>query len=286
MSSAGKRKLSAKQLVSDIRGGLDAPRLKTNYGLSDRAFSSVCRQLADAGAITDEELHHLTRAVTSSEPPDKDCNLTQWECPACHRTQSSPMSECLECGIVVAKYIARQHKVAEDSTINNEPEVPRLNPAENKWFYVVASIVALSLIGGGVVVWSMHRATQAARMASLDHLRSPSIEEVPQETVPVEETATEDQETSSVDSVTENDHPETSTITPGPTQVEEQAPSITPPPPPSLPSPLPVIPERKPVEPPPYVTGVLRQFRSSDFKKEVVEASKTFPVVFQFYSEG
>jgi hypothetical protein len=33
-----------------------------------------------------------------------------------------------------------------------------------------------------------------------------------------------------------------------------------------------------------YVTGVLRQFGSGDFKKEVVEASKTYPVLFQFYS--
>jgi len=37
-------------------------------------------------------------------------------------------------------------------------------------------------------------------------------------------------------------------------------------------------------ETPKYVTGVLRQFGSGDFKKEVVEASKTYPVLFQFYS--
>jgi thioredoxin-like negative regulator of GroEL len=51
------------------------------------------------------------------------------------------------------------------------------------------------------------------------------------------------------------------------------------------PEPTLAIPERSSVETTKYVTGVLRQFTSNDFKKEVVEASKTLPVVFQFYSD-
>jgi hypothetical protein len=34
-----------------------------------------------------------------------------------------------------------------------------------------------------------------------------------------------------------------------------------------------------------YVTGEMRHFHYRDFKKEVVEASKTYPVLFQFYSD-
>ncbi len=44
-----------------------------------------------------------------------------------------------------------------------------------------------------------------------------------------------------------------------------------------------------PAPPPPakndYATGELRRFTSGNFKKEVVEASRTYPVIFQFYSD-
>jgi hypothetical protein len=49
--------------------------------------------------------------------------------------------------------------------------------------------------------------------------------------------------------------------------------------------PKPSVESKPPAASTKYVTGVLRQFNSGNFKAEVVEASKMYPVLFQFYRD-
>lgn len=282
MSDAKKRKLSGKQIVSDIRAGLDAQGLKRKYGLSDKAFESVCKQLSDAGALPKQEMRHLTYGLTRSEPPlHKKPSEHPWQCPACHAAQSSPMTECPDCGVVVAKFLGRQQAANDSQGAVYTPQPPDESPGANKWASVVVSIVVLALIGGTVVVWSLHRSNQKAKIAALDKLKSPPSEQFSHQTGSMEGTP-DDQSSSSVDPATETAYPETTTIDPGKAQAEPRLQEVSPSPPPV---PIRVGPEQPFIEPKQYVTGVFRQFTSNNFKKEAIEASKTFPVIFQFYSD-
>jgi Mor family transcriptional regulator len=59
MTDPVKRKLSAKEILADIRSGMDASELKRKYGLSDKSLEYVCNKLAAAGALTDKEGRRL-----------------------------------------------------------------------------------------------------------------------------------------------------------------------------------------------------------------------------------
>ena len=59
MTESGKRKLSAKEILTDIRSGMDASELKRKYGLSDKSFGYVLKQLSTAGLLTEDEIRRL-----------------------------------------------------------------------------------------------------------------------------------------------------------------------------------------------------------------------------------
>jgi hypothetical protein len=282
MSDARKRKLSAKQIVSDIRAGMDATGVKCKYRLSDKALESVCRQLSEAGALTKQEMQRLTSEVEPSTPrTHEESRAHQWECPACHALQPSEMSECPDCGVIVAKFIALQGSASRDSVAVHPLRPAEKTVAGNSWAYVIVSIVALAIVGGAVVVWSMHRSNQKAKIAALDELKLRPSEQLSYQAGSSEEVSVDEQSTSLADSEAEVGTPAAETIDADQTGGLRPKPrASTMPPEPTL-----AIPERSSVETTKYVTGVLRQFTSNDFKKEVVEASKTLPVVFQFYSD-
>ena len=141
---------------------------------------------------------------------------------------------------------------------------------------VILSIVIFALVGGAVLLWSSHRATGKSKIAALD-LRTQSFQEVENEADQSQENSN-DLESTGIDSSEvkiEGDRelnlaPERIVAVPK----EPAAPKAARPRETATPAP----------ETSKYVTGVLRQFGSGDFKKEVVEASKTYPVLFQFYS--
>lgn len=276
MTESGKRKLSAKQILADIRSGTDAPGLKSKYGVSDKSFEYVLTQLSTAGLLTEDEMRRLQPRRGSSKPSHEMPSQPQWRCPACNAPQVAEVRECPACGVVVAKFVARQTE--EDRLSSVSPRFTRgTDPSGGKgWMPVVWSIVVFALVGGAVLLWSSHRATGKSKIAALD-LRTQSFQEVESE-------ADQPQENSS--------DLESTGLDPSEVKIEDGrglilAPEriVAVPKEPAAPK---VARPRETATPAPettqYVTGVLRQFGSGDFKKEVVEASKTYPVLFQFYS--
>jgi len=276
VTESGKRKLSAKQILADIRSGMDASELKRKYGLSDKSFGYVLRQLSTAGLLTEEEMRRLEPRRGSSETSQEPQREPKWRCPACDAPQAAEVRECPACGVVVAKFVAGQRGVHHVSSVS--PYSTRdADPGGGKgWMPVVWSIVVFALIGGAVLLWSSHRATGKSKIAALD-LRTESFQEVESEADQPQENSN-DLESTGIDSseVKIEDSREIN-LAPAPMVAlpkEPAAPKVARPRETATPAP----------ETPKYVTGVLRQFGSGDFKKEVVEASKTYPVLFQFYS--
>ena len=174
MTNPGKRKLSAKQILTDIRSGVGASELKRKYGLSDKAFEYICEKLSAAGALTERESRLLNPLRRSSDASYEAPVASQWRCPACNAPQPEEARECPACGVVVAKFVALQEE-ARIATGATPRSILDAAPSHGKgWLKVVAGIAVFALIGGTIVVWSTHRAKQQPRTAQLGLETEPS----------------------------------------------------------------------------------------------------------------
>jgi hypothetical protein len=277
MTDPAKRKLSAKQVLADIRSGMDAPALKREHSLSDKSFEYVLKQLSARGLLTPDEMRRLGPRSSSPERPPKPSTAAQWRCPACNTPQPVEVPECPACGVVVAKFAERQDQRDHESRF--APRFTRDPDAGGSkgWASVISSIVIMALIGGGLLIWSAHRATEKASIASLG-ITTESTQQAESEADQPADTSEDLARVGKEYSDLKIEDGQEKSLTPPEPIValpqEHSAPKAEPPE--ESPNPVP--------EPPKYVTGVLRRFGSGDFKREVVEASKTYPVLFQFYS--
>ena len=71
-----KRHLSGKEILQDIRAGMDDAALMIKYQLSAQGLQSVFKKLIAAGALNQAELDGR------SSPHDRTINLV-WKCLAC-----------------------------------------------------------------------------------------------------------------------------------------------------------------------------------------------------------
>lgn len=283
MTDPVKKRLSAKEILADIRSGMDASALKKKYGLSDKSLDKVYFKLKQAGLL---KKHEKPLPGTSPAPiPShvKKPKRTEWKCPACGKPQAAEVPECPICGIVVAKYLKRDAPQTNGSTASYISVSPG-SSSDRNWTAVIASIVVLGLFGAFLLYWSGYRGQEKTEVASRDVSSEPSSRDQMRKDRPDE--SEEDPETSST-ALPED------TIEDTPISDAALQPLIPPPlePPPvtvSPPAREKARPKKKARAKPKstkYVTGVLRRFNYRDFKTEVVEASKTHPVLFQFYSD-
>jgi len=274
---SGKRKLSAKQILTDIRSGMEASGLKRKYDLSDKALESVCKRLAATGALTDHEMRRLgpLRGLSEASPEIPERPL--WHCPACNTSYAAEIPECPVCGVVVEKYVARQGQ--ERLVLSPAPRASRdTGPSERKgWMQVIISIAVFVVAGSCLLLWSIHRSKEVPKISELD-AGTQLLQQAGPQTGETQENSGDLENTGKDYSEVEIDDAQDTTV--------PQAPAV------GMPQETPertvAAPQEKTstsTEKPQYVTGVLRRFSYSDFKKEVVEASKTYPVLFQFYSQ-
>lgn len=283
MADTGKRKISAKEIVVDIRSGMDDAQLQRKYGLSDEALESVFDKLMNAGAITESEIRNRVASASHERPEDREGSHAKGTlCPSCNASVPSGSDECPVCGIVLSKFVPSQ---AETNT--SPVEFAHLTHAESeassRWLSVGLSLVVLALVGVSVVIWAMHRDKQKLQDVltdtpqALEQAGSPAdtSEEAPSEETPAVNKDPDEPTTGDVDEPA----PEAGGLQPVEEIKEEPKKQTTH----SRPTAqtLPVPPSDKGA----YVTGELRRFTARDFKKEVVEASRTYPVIFQFYSD-
>jgi hypothetical protein len=90
--SMDKRKITAKEVLRDIRFGLSDQDLMEKYTLSAQGLHSVFHKLVNAGAITQPELDD--RVPISERTVD----LGLFICPACGNIQGTEFATCPRCG--------------------------------------------------------------------------------------------------------------------------------------------------------------------------------------------
>lgn len=92
-----KEKISARELLADIRAGIDDPALMKKYELSAQGLQSACKKLVEAKALKQSEVDN--RVPLTERTVD-----IVWKCPACGKPQTTEFDECPECGLVISKF--------------------------------------------------------------------------------------------------------------------------------------------------------------------------------------
>ncbi len=87
-----KRKITAREVLKDIRAGMDDAALMRKYQLSAQGLQSVLNKMVQAGIVDEEELD--ARVPLS----DRTVDIGLFICPACGNIQGREFIECPRCG--------------------------------------------------------------------------------------------------------------------------------------------------------------------------------------------
>lgn len=151
MASSQKRKISAREIVADIRAGMTASQLETKYGLSPGSLESVCKKLVSAGAITERELPKTHAA--DEKTSEKTSRVASVNCPACNASLPAGATECAICGVVPAKFAARSGSDSPRSTMLSG----HASSPGKRWIYVAVLFFGCILVGTALMFWPGER---------------------------------------------------------------------------------------------------------------------------------
>ncbi|MGO9568471.1 MAG: hypothetical protein ACLP5H_13105 [Desulfomonilaceae bacterium] len=94
-----KTTVNAREILADIKLGMDNTALMEKYQLSEKGLQSLFKKLTDAGVLKPKQGEPEERG----SEPDKSVHVA-WKCPACGKPQTRQVDECPDCGVIVAKF--------------------------------------------------------------------------------------------------------------------------------------------------------------------------------------
>lgn len=106
-------KITAKELIEDIRKGLDDSALIEKYKVPPQALQGFFKQLREKGLIKQEELEQRSQI---------------FKCPACNWSSKKKFEECPHCGVIVAKF--RSKKAVKSDQPTQTSSAIQLNPTK------------------------------------------------------------------------------------------------------------------------------------------------------------
>jgi len=116
-----KVKIDARDVLKDIRDGLDDTALMTKYRLSGTGLQSLFSKLIEAGLLKRTD---LDKRMPNFE---KTVELTMVKCPSCGMPQFSEFDECPQCGVIVKKFLGGR-ETAKTETPTIIQDLPRIEP--------------------------------------------------------------------------------------------------------------------------------------------------------------
>ncbi len=144
-----KRQLNAREILQDIRSGMDDTPLMEKYNLSAQGLHSAFNKLIAAGVLKRAELDQRTR-------PSAEAAKTAWKCPACGKPQFREDEECPDCGVIASRFLKQQKEKRnreEEEQIRSEKVKPDTSqqPQDYK-SRVLAGIICLAFLAGLVAL--------------------------------------------------------------------------------------------------------------------------------------
>jgi hypothetical protein len=158
MPDSEKRRISAQQLLSDIRGGMDAEQLKQKHGLSDRSLESAFGKLAAAGLLTEQEIPRCSSfPLTLHEGSHEDAETTsRKKCPACDADLTADSPECPACGVIVDKFVALREQKHSGYPQGSQDDSAKTNSG----LLVLCFLVVVIVSGGYFLFWMIGKSSE------------------------------------------------------------------------------------------------------------------------------
>lgn len=154
-----KRQLSAKEILQDIRAGMDDIALMVKYDLSAQGLQTAFTKLIATGLLKQDDLDERT---PSHEPT---ANLG-WKCPACGKPQPTEFEECPVCGVIVRKYNS-------DAAPTTGSDAEGVTFGRTKGLWGVAFLLLLGVLWAGwhyKAIVAEERRIEAARIQQLERI--------------------------------------------------------------------------------------------------------------------
>ena len=111
-----KRTLDAKEILDDIKAGMDSPALMEKYQLSKKGLQSLFKKLMDAGVLKPKK---VGREKSTSEP--EKAVASAWKCPICGNPQTTQYNQCPECSVIAARFQENIATTQQLGAIKAEP---------------------------------------------------------------------------------------------------------------------------------------------------------------------
>jgi hypothetical protein len=94
-----KRTLDAKEILDDIKAGMDSTALMEKYQLSKKGLQSLFKKLMDAGVMKPKR-----GGQEESTPAPEEAVASTWKCPICGNPQTTQYNQCPECSVIAARF--------------------------------------------------------------------------------------------------------------------------------------------------------------------------------------
>jgi hypothetical protein len=109
-----KRTIDAKQVLTDIKSGMDDSSLMQKYQLSKKGIQSLFKKLVDGGVLNPGDLEKR------GSPPEKSLEIA-WKCPICGNPQTTQYDKCPECSAIAARFKDRMATTQQLAAKEPEP---------------------------------------------------------------------------------------------------------------------------------------------------------------------
>jgi hypothetical protein len=115
-----KRTVDAKEILDDIKAGMDSTALMEKYQLSKKGLQSLFKKLMDAGVLKPKK-----REPEKSTPAPEEAVASTWKCPICGNPQTTQYSQCPQCSVIAARF---QENIATTQQLGAIEAGPSPNP--------------------------------------------------------------------------------------------------------------------------------------------------------------
>jgi hypothetical protein len=115
-----KRTLDAKEILDDIKAGMDSAALMEKYQLSKKGLKSLFKKLMDAGVLKPKK----GGPEKTTSAPEK-AVTSAWKCPICGNPQTTQYNKCPECSVIAARF---QGDIATTQQLEAKEAAPSPHP--------------------------------------------------------------------------------------------------------------------------------------------------------------
>ncbi|MBI5568696.1 MAG: hypothetical protein HY914_02005 [Desulfomonile tiedjei] len=173
------RKISARELVADIKSGMSYDALAEHYALSDQDAEKVYSKLVASGLVRIDELPAKSSTESihqDSEPISR--TLVSFRCPVCGTVAVEGDEVCLQCGMRLEGSGSQYDALGapEKGTADRGPGYTVYQPTSGSsrrmfWIILSGAAVCLVLFFATGVWWVMTKAEEQRRLEAARQVR-------------------------------------------------------------------------------------------------------------------